>query len=155
VLAVASSKGIVAVDICHRSELARKLNVTGFLAGIETQVLKNQDVAVLQSCGFGGCIIANRVGRERYGLAQELPEALGGGCETHLRIRFTFGAPKVAHKNELSAAINHRLDRRKGHLDTSVVRNLEILIERDVEIDSHQYGLAIYIYIRNRLFRHR
>ena len=68
VFSVTGSEGIVAVHVGHRSKLGSEFGVALLFAGIETQILEHQHIAVRQLAGFCGGVLTNGVGRKGDGL---------------------------------------------------------------------------------------
>ena len=60
----------------------------------------------------------------------------------------------MTHQDQLSTAIKNRLDAGQRHFDTAIVSDLQIVIKRDVEVDSHEYGFGGDVGIGNGLFGH-
>ena len=52
----------------------------------------------------------------------------------------------------LSAVVKRVLDRRKAGADTVVVRDIQVLIERDIEIHADKDLFAVKIEVSNRFF---
>jgi hypothetical protein len=67
---------------------------------------------------------------------------------------FPFWTTQVTHQDHATAAIQRRLDRRQGFGDASVVGNLQAIIQRDIEVATHQHGFTGNIDISNRLLGH-
>ena len=69
------------------------------------------------------------------------------------------GSPyKVSGENDLSAMIDEILNGGEGSSDPCVVSDMELFIERDIEIHPHKYLLPSQIFfsqVSNASFRHR
>jgi len=48
----------------------------------------------------------------------------------------------VAHQDQLSTAIDHGFDRRQRHFDATVVCDFQVVVQRDVKVDSHENGFG-------------
>ena len=64
--------------------------------------------------------------------------------EGELRIN-SLWTSEVGHKNEGTTLGEHFLERRESRADAGVVRDVEILIERNVEVHSHDSLFAFEI----------
>ena len=154
VRAVAGAEGVVAVDVGHVGQRLGECGVALLLAGVEPQVLQHQDVARGQRRGFRAGVSADHVGGERNRFSQQLGQLVGRRLHAVLRVRSVLGPSQVAHQDQPSAAVDHGADRRQRHANPPVVGDLLLVIQRHIEIDAHQHGLAGDIDILNRLLRH-
>ena len=121
-----------------------KLGVALLLSRVEAQVLQHQHVARPQRGRLGR---AHRRPPCRVAKATSLPSSspslLGRGLQAELRHRrLTLRASQVAHQDQLAAAVEHRLDRGQRHANSAIVGDLLLIVQRHVEIDPHQNGLA-------------
>ena len=125
-------------------------------ARVESQILQHQHAARCQLARLALGVLTHRIGRKFDVLAQQFAESFGGRLQAEFGDvrRFAFRTAQVAHQNHRSATFQYRLDGRERHLDARIVRDVLILVERNVEVDTHQYGLVGNIHILNRLFGH-
>ena len=145
----------VALLTSHGGELAGEFGIARLLSRVEPQVLEDDHATVLQTTHLGLGVLPNRIGGKGHVLAQQLAEPLRRRSETELRIRAPLRPPQMAHQHDLAATIEHRLDRRQGHDDPAIVGDGLAVVERDIEIDTNQYGLAGDIDVGDGFLCHR
>jgi len=83
------------------------------------------------------------------GRTQQFAQSIGRWLEAHLWIGLALGASKVAHQDQLSTAIDHGFDRRQRHFDATVVCDFQVVVQRDVKVDSHENGFGCDVDIVN------
>ncbi len=110
-----------------------------FFLGIVAEVLQQQGFAGLE--GGGLCLCLHAVIGKLDGNAQAFAHAAYDVLEGELGIHL-LGTAQVGHDDEGAAGGEHLLEGGHGPADAGVVRNLEICVEGDVEIDSHDGFLA-------------
>ncbi len=151
---MAGTEGVVAVNITHARQLGGESRLPRFLARIKTQVFQQEDFAAVQISPQFRSRLARGFWRELNGLAEQFGEACGSRFQAELRGGLSFGTAQVAHQNELAAAVKNRLDCRQSKPNSPIVGNVLLIVERNIEIDTHQNGFASYVGVRNCLFRH-
>ncbi len=60
----------------------------------------------------------------------------------------------MADQDQPPAALDHRANAGQSHFDPAVIRNLQVIVERDIEVDPHQDTLSLYVHIFDRFFCH-
>ena len=123
---------LVACILCESARLA-------FLLSIEAEVLEKQGLTRLEFGNFSLCLLA--VGCELYRNA----EALGNVSHDVLEREFvshSLRTSEVGHDDESSAACKNLLQGRDGCTDAGIIRNFEILVERNVEVYANDGFLA-------------
>ena len=110
-----------------------------FLLGVEAEVLEQQGLARLQ--GSGLCVGLLAVIGELDGNAQALGHMAHDVLEGELGIHL-LGTAEVGHDDEGTAPCENLLEGRHGPADAGVVRDFEILVERDVEVHADDGFLA-------------
>jgi hypothetical protein len=142
VRAVRGAERIVHVDLAQRGELLREGGVVLLLLGVVTEVLEEQDLAVVQRRRHLLDLRAHS-NRPRSGVG--LLTSSASRCATGARLnsgsRFARTA-EVAHQNETAAVIQDVPDRRQRLQDAGVVGYRAVVVERDVEVHSHEDALA-------------
>ena len=98
-------------------ELAGKRQPLGIvlarLAGVETDVLQQQDVPVGQTLGTGARIAAGDVVGQLHVLAQMLTECGGDRRQRQFQVGFTLGPSQMRGHDDLGTRVGQRLER--GH----------------------------------------
>ncbi len=118
------AEGVVDVRVGERAVALRELRVVLRLAGVETDVLEQDDVVV-------GHLVELR--REPDVLAQQLLQAVADGPQRQLRVR-ALRPPEMAGQDEPRAPLAQRAERGQRGTDPRVVGDLRA-VERDVEVD--------------------
>ena len=112
------------------------------LLGVETQVLEQEHFAGLQGSGLS--VSLHAVGSELYLSAEQLLDA----ADDVLEGKFFSGSlrlPEMGHYDESTSACQYLLQGGNRGADTCVVSDVEIGVERNVEIHSHNGLLAIKV----------
>lgn len=129
-------------------ELAALGVVLGGLARVEAQVLDDGDLTVAQARDRRPRGLADRVGRERHGGAEEFTESGGGGGERERRVRRALGTAQVRGDDHLGAGLREGLDGGQHGADPAVVGDccgaggLAAGCERHVEVGADEDPLA-------------
>ena len=140
--AVGRAEGVIDVEVAERSELLGEVGVIGLFTWVKTHVFEKEDFPVLH-CGDGGLgFLTDAVFDEVNGSIDQLAETDRDGFERVFRIRRGLGAPEVGHEDDLRPGLDEVFDRRDGRGDAGVVGDLELVVERHVEIDAHEDAFA-------------
>mmetsp|Transcript_5922 Transcript_5922/g.17808 ORF Transcript_5922/g.17808 Transcript_5922/m.17808 type:complete len:393 (+) Transcript_5922:213-1391(+) len=153
---VSTSKSIVHVHISVRSKLLGKLGVVLLLLLVESDILQEEDVAIVHLADHALDLRADAVGRHLHVLAEELAQTAGDRLERELVLRSRLWSAQVRRQDHLGASVDEVLHRRDRGTDTGVIRDLGA-VERHVEITSDQHLLALEVIvgqILDRLLRH-
>ena len=116
------------------------LGVSGAFVGVlrgllrvETNVLKQHNVAIVHGGDLGLSVLAVGVLGQRHVGAEQLAEAGGNRGQAQLRNDLALRAAKVGHEDDLGAFFAQGLDGRQSSLDSTVIgdggavqRNIEI-----------------------------
>ena len=113
-----------------------------FLLRIETEILEKKSLARLKSCSKLVCLLAVR--SELYRNAEFLAHCINYLGQGKFRLDLSFRLAHVGHDDEGTALLKNEFEGRKCSANTSVVCDFAVL-DRDVEIDSHNGLLAIKI----------
>ncbi len=112
------------------------------LAGIEADVLQQQDVAVGEALRARQCIRADDITGQLDVPAELLGQRLGHRGERELRRRTVFGPTEVGGDDDLGAGVGQRLQRGHRRDDAARVGDVAVVVERDVQVGAHQYAPA-------------
>ena len=147
-------EGIVTVDVSHRRQLACELGVPLLFSRLKPQILQQQHLSGPQFRPFGNRIRPDRVGGEQDGLSQQFRQSLRNRCQAVFRLGLVGRASQMTHQDRRSTSLEDRTNRRQGHFDPTVIGDLPVVIQRDIEIHADEYGLALDIDVHNRFFGH-
>lgn len=132
--------------------LALLILVAALLLGMEAQVLKQDNLAVLGAVHGLLDLLADAVVCEGHALAEQLLELGNNRLETVLRVRLAIRAAEVGHQNDgLSSVLDGMLDGGQSTDNTLVVGDVLVRIERDVEVDLCSYASVIDRALRSLL----
>ena len=98
-----------------------------------------------------GCLLRFlTVGRsdEMNFLSNQLFKTLCYRSERILRIRLAFRSPVMRQDHRARMTVHQEPERRERGTNARVVRYLEIVVERNVEIGAHQRTLPVYLILR-------
>ena len=145
--AVRRTESVVHVNVCQSSQLLCKAFVALFLFRMETQVFQQQHFARFEiRSGFFSsfsyavfCELdwnAQHIGHVFYDVAQ-------GILILYLAVR----TAQMRHQYHAASVGKYLFDSRNHRLYARIVRDVEIFVERDVEIHAHDSLLAVEIEI--------
>ena len=127
------------------------LGVSGAFVGVlrgllrvETNVLKQHNVAIVHGGDLGLSVLAVGVLGQRHVGAEQLAEAGGNRGQAQLRNDLAFRAAKVGHEDDLGAFFAQGLDGRQSSLDSTVIGDGGA-VQRNIEISANQNALALEI----------
>jgi hypothetical protein len=125
------------------------------LAGVESQILQDQNLTILQGRRPWLGIGADRVCGESDGLAQQFGQFFSGWFHAEFGISpVAFGTSQVTHQDQTPASIDHeRIEGSAMRMRRSSVTFL--IVQGHIEIDPHQDGLSCNLDILNGFFWHR
>ena len=113
-----------------------------FLLSVETQVLKHQNLTWLERGGLFVSLLAV------VGELDRNSEALGDVGENmfegELRVN-SLRTSEMGHEDEGATFGKHFLERRESRADAGVISDVEVFIERNVEVHSHDSLFAFEI----------
>ena len=115
--------------------------LAGF-AGVEADVLQQQDVAVGEPLGAGQRVGTDHIAGQLDVTAQLLPERLRDGRERELRVGTVLGPAEVGGDDDLGAGVGQRLQRGHRGDDPAGIGDVALVVERDVEVGAHQHAPA-------------
>ena len=110
-----------------------------FFLGVEAEVLEEESLTRLQGRSLLVRLLA--VGGELDGNAQALGHVVHDVAQGELRIHL-LGTSEVGHDDDGAALLEDLLEGRHGPADAGVVGDVEVLVEGNVEVDSHDGLLA-------------
>ena len=120
-----------------------KFLVIRFFFRMESEVLKQQSLSLLQFASHFFCFEPNTVGTKAHVFAarqfsiEQHAEAFGHRLQTHFRIRLALGASQMRSQNEPCAVTQRVFNAGQCLADACVVDDAAV-IERDVEIHTHK-----------------
>ena len=132
-LLLACLHGLLGLSLLLVCRIGGESSRLAFLLSVETQVLKHQDLTRLEGRSLLVSLLA--VVGELDRNAETLRDVSENMLEGELRIN-SLRTSEVGHKNEGTTLGEHFLECRESRADTGVVCDVEILIERNVEIHS-------------------
>lgn len=116
--------------------LALLVLVATFLLGVETQVLKQNDLTARGLVDGLLHLLANTVLSEDDALAEQLLQLRDNRLQAVLGVLLAIGTAKVGHEDDgLGTLLDGIFDGGQSTNDTLGVGDLLLLIERDVEVD--------------------
>jgi len=142
---------VVDVDVGQPGERLGELGIVGLLRGVEPEVLQQHHVPRAHRGHRVLDLGADTVGQEPHVFLQEALEALGDGCEAESRIRLAGGAAEVRGQDDARALVDRVVDRGEGGPDPGVVGDVEVFVERDVEVGADEHPFAAQVEIFDRL----
>ena len=142
-----NAERIIDREIAARGELLRELGIVLLLFLVVAEVLEEQDFARLQRCLRGIRLSADAVGRPLDIAAEELGEVLDEVLRRELRLTRLGRTADVAGEHERSAVVEQVVERRQRAHHARVVRDVLVLVERDVVVYADEDLLALDVYI--------
>ena len=124
------------------------------ISASESCVLENNDIAVshfsnsLLSVLANYCIVSSE---SNLSAGEEFCKSVCSGLEGELFLRTVLRLAKVRAKYNLAAVSYELLDCRKCSCDSVIISDLAVL-ERNVEVNSYEYLLTLYVNVVNRNF---
>jgi hypothetical protein len=119
-------------------ELLREVLVVLLLLGVETNVLEEKGLAVLEVVDSLGGLVADAVLGDLHLLAEELRQALGAGTEGELVLRTTLGAAEMGGDPNAGTVVEEVLDGRDGRADPGVVGD-GLAVQGNVQIAADEH----------------
>ena len=158
--AVGGAKGVVDVDVGVGGQRLGKLALLLFhlllggglhlvrgvvgqsarlalLLGVEAEVLQQQRLTRLQGAGFKLGFLADAIAGKLHIDAKQLSHMRTDVPERKLVV-VAFGPPQMRADDDAAPVAEDLLQCGQGGADARIVRNVEILVERDVEVDPHE-----------------
>ena len=139
--AVSRGKGVIDIEIAEPGQRRCKSRVIGFLAGLKTGVLQQQNIAIAHIGDGGSSIIPDQVIDKINGLAEQVSERLRHRLQRQTGDAATLGATEMRQQDYFRAGFAQEINGRQGRLQTGIVGDDPIL-HRHVEIDAHEHALA-------------
>ena len=108
-----------------------------FFFGIETEVLKQQGLARLQSSGLGGSFFAHAVAGKLYFNAEQLVQVLQDVFQG-VFLRNTFRTAQVRTNNDTTTVGQNFLQRRKCGTHTRIIGDVEVFVQGHIEVHADE-----------------
>jgi gamma-glutamyltranspeptidase len=96
-------------------------------------------------------IVADTVAARLHWRAEQFLQLLRRRQKPHRLHDLALGPAQVRHQDGLAARLQDRLDRRQALANARVARDLQVLVERHVEVDAHEHALLVEIEVRELL----
>ena len=145
------TEGVGDIQLSHVGQFLGHSGVVLLLAGIEAQVLQQHDLAALEGCGLSLGILAHDIGSENHLAAQQLAQTLGHDSQRELLLPLTLGLAQVGAGDNGSTVVQQVLDGGQGGHDAVFIGD-DTVLQRHVEIATHQYALAGHVQVFYSLF---
>src|SRR5688572_9145945 len=142
--AVRGPESVVHINVAKARQLPRKCIVVLLLLFMKTQVLQQQQIAVLHRFAFSSNVVADTVFSKGNLFSQQTGKVLGHGVQAVLLDTLPLGTTEVRSQYHARALIEGVVNRRKAGPDARVVFNLAIF-DRNVEIDADEDALTLQI----------
>ena len=114
-----------------------------FLFGIEAEVFKNDNLTGFQCVHLVGGFhaVVGKLDRTVQKFFQVFDNRLNG----ILRVGVFLRATEVRHQHNHAFVVQYLINSRQGGTHTGVVGDVEIVVQRDVEIDADNHALVLKI----------
>ena len=109
---------------------------------VEANVLKKNDLTRLRGLNSSVCSFTDGIGSKSDLDAGQLSKAVRNGCERECGIDLALRTSKVGGNDHLCTCIQKKLDRRKCRANTTVIGNVLISIEGNIEVRTEQNALT-------------
>ena len=144
------AEGVGHVQLRHSGQLLGKAGIVLLLAGIEAQVLQQQDLAAFQSGGLGLGVLAHDILGEDDLAAQQLTETLRHRGKAQLFLPLALGLAQMGTGDHRRALVQQVPDGGQRRHDALVTGDLAGgLVLGYVEIAAQQDLLARYIHVHD------
>ena len=137
------AEGVVDEEVRRGGELLREPGLVLRLLLVEADVVQHRHGAVGHG-GHGGLDVGADAVVDLADLhAEELGEAGHDGVEAELVLRAVLGAAEVGGHEDLGPLLAEVLQRGGRPADPRVVRDGEVVVQRDVQVAAHEHHLAL------------
>mmetsp|Transcript_25625 Transcript_25625/g.35406 ORF Transcript_25625/g.35406 Transcript_25625/m.35406 type:complete len:245 (-) Transcript_25625:36-770(-) len=150
---MSGTESIIHVNLSIGSELLGECGIILGLLSVETDVLQKKDRPVLHCLNLGGNFVTNAVISLLDGARKVFLQTSNNWGQAEL-LGDSLGATQMRSEQNLSTILDQVLNSGDSTTDTGIVSDVEIGIERDVEICANKYTLALQIslgQVTNRL----
>ena len=135
-------EGVLDEELSETGELGGEPGVVRLLSRMKTQVLEEEELAVLEPSGELERLHAHDVAGEGNRLAQEGAQAMGHGAQAEARVPLPVRPSEMRHEDRPRTGRSQVVERGKCLDDPTVVRNLAGGVLGDVEIDPDEHASA-------------
>jgi len=142
-------KSVVDVNIPERRQLSCEVGGVVSFGSVKTQVLEKDDLPISRALDNAAGRITHAIGRKMHACRQQLSEPTRDGLQTHLGPDFTLGPTEMTHEHGASTTRHEIFDGGQGGTNTSVVGDLAVIVERDVEVDAGENASSSNLDILN------
>ncbi len=143
---------VIHVHLLVPGEFVREVAIVCLLLAMKAQIFQQQRVARLQRLDHLASVIANAIRRQHDLLAEYCTEIFRDQLKTQLGAAL-LGPSEMRAQNRAAAVLNDMPNRIEARVDTSAILNFAVL-ERHVEIASHEHLLAFEVEAGDRSDRH-
>ena len=156
--AVRGTEGVVHIHVGQAGEAGGEHRIVGLLLGLESHVLKDQDLPVLQRGDGGLGLLADGLIHEGHRATDHLAELRGHRGQAHRGLPLAVRTAEVGRQDDAGPLGDQQLQGREGLLDAGGVvdhHHPVLLLHRDVVIDAHQDAFAGDVQVADRKFGHK
>ena len=114
---------------------------------MEAKVLQEERLAVLELHRHPLRLLADAVGSELHVHAEQLRDVGEDIFHRELGVGSGLRATEVGGDDEPTAVTDDLLEGGEGSTDAGVVGDLEIIVQRDVEVDTHEDALTAEVVV--------
>jgi len=150
--AVSGAERIVDINFGQRGKLLREFGIVLFLFLVETDVLDQHHIAVLQRSGQRLRAFTDDIGRHFNFLTERLGEV---GCHRSQRIfhvKLALRTAQMGAKDYSGILRNQITDGFERFVNALGITDVAFGIERNIEIAAHQNALALHVDVFHGLF---
>ena len=133
--AMGGAEGIIHKNIAEFSQFFREGLVAFFLLFVEPEILQEKDLAGLEGRSFFDGFLADTVISKIHMDAEELLQMGKQVFEGIFVGGAIFWSAEMAHQDDAAAVFEDLFNGWDGGSDTGVIGDLELVVERDIEID--------------------
>src|ERR1019366_6669421 len=157
--AMGGAEGIIDVVLGKLGELLGKSFVVLFFFGVEAQVFEQQRLAFFEFERYFFGFRPDTVGAEahvfsaRQFFIEQHAQTLGHRLQAQLGIGVAFGTAEVRRQDQARAVTQSVLDAGQGFANARVVHDPAV-VERDVEVHTHEDAVIVERKIANGKLRH-
>ena len=155
VSAVGNAECIIDCEVATGSELLCELRIVLLLFLVVAEVLKQQDIARLQRSFCSICLCADAVGRPLDIAAEQFREVLDEVLRGELVLASLGRTADVAGDDESCTVVEQVVQSRQRADHARVVRDVHLVVERDVVVDADKYLFAVDVNIFDGFLVHR
>jgi len=146
------AKGIIDKNLAALCQLFRKLRVIVCFFFIKPDIFQQQQLALFQA-GFQPVYFwSDNIGsHDDVDAGQKLAQPFGHWLETHFRVELTLRPPQMRSNHQPGTSFQQVFNSRQRGLNPCFIPDLEILIQRHIEIDPQKDDFTFGVNILQEL----